>query len=171
MAAKLLRLANEIESDRSFTESRKGDNERSKPTQKVHAELNRELVLGAVTRFYRARRLRDRYFPQDLFGEPGWDLLLDLFSAKLQDRKISVTSACVAADVPPTTALRWLGLLESCGLVKREDHKHDHRVSWVQLTDTAADSMFRLFEEIAERSLNIDPNLDRYLMVEELDHG
>jgi hypothetical protein len=65
--------------------------------------------LAALARRYlRHRRERERLLP-DLFADPAWDILLDLFAASIERRPVSVSSACVAAAVPPTTALRWIG--------------------------------------------------------------
>jgi hypothetical protein len=83
------------------------------------------------------RRRRNSVFDAELFGEPSWNILLDLFVAQVNAKKISVTSACIAADVPPTTALRWLTVLEQNGLVQRLDDEFDQRRTWVGLTDSA----------------------------------
>jgi DNA-binding transcriptional ArsR family regulator len=87
------------------------------------------------------RRRRSTAFSPELFGEPAWDILLDLFVAKVGARKISVTSACIAADVPPTTALRWLTVLEGNGLICRQEDEFDQRRTWVTLSDEAFKKM------------------------------
>jgi DNA-binding MarR family transcriptional regulator len=81
------------------------------------------------------RRRRDRLFNPSLLGEPAWDILLDLFVAKVEARRISVTSACIASNVPPTTALRWLTILIEHELIYRVDDEFDQRRSWVALTE------------------------------------
>jgi DNA-binding transcriptional ArsR family regulator len=81
------------------------------------------------------RRRRNSVFDPELLGEPAWDILLDLFVAKVGAKRISVTSACIAADVPPTTALRWLTVLEQDGLIHRMNDEFDQRRTWVTLTD------------------------------------
>jgi DNA-binding MarR family transcriptional regulator len=88
---------------------------------------------------YRARRARAASFDGhgNLFGEPAWDMLLDLFIAREAGRRVSVSSACIAADVPPTTALRWLSVLERRGLVERQADPIDGRRVYVALSDTA----------------------------------
>lgn len=94
------------------------------------------------------RRLRDSFFPAELFGEPGWDLLLDLAAARLEGTAISITSACIAAAVPNTTALRWLKLLESHGLIERVPDGHDGRRINVRLTDTGWSAMVAYLSRI-----------------------
>lgn len=56
----------------------------------------------------RARRLRARYFSEELFADPAWDMLLDLLQAEIAHLRVPVSSLCIAAAVPATTALRWL---------------------------------------------------------------
>ena len=60
---------------------------------------------------YRARRDRDVMFDGHgrLFGEPAWDILLDLYIAYHEKSAVSVSSVCIAAAVPATTGLRHLG--------------------------------------------------------------
>lgn len=84
---------------------------------------------------YRARRLRESIFKDpDLFGEPAWDILLDLANAAFAGERVSVSSACLGATVPSTTGLRWLSILEGKGLVEREDDLLDGRRTYVRLT-------------------------------------
>lgn len=85
-------------------------------------------------RFYSQRRRRARHLPDGLFGEPAWDILLDLFIAAEEGRRIPVTSACIAADVPATTGLRWLQVLENQGLVERRADPADGRRTHVALS-------------------------------------
>jgi DNA-binding transcriptional ArsR family regulator len=100
------------------------------------AEVDDLLALAwLATEELNERRRRNSVFNPELFGEPAWDILLDLFVAKVRARKISVTSACIAADVPPTTALRWLTVLEQHGLIRRMNDEFDLRRTWVTLTD------------------------------------
>jgi hypothetical protein len=62
----------------------------------------------AVRAVIRARRLRTRFFPEHLFADPAWDMLLDLLQAEIAQLRVPVSSLCIAAAVPATTALRWL---------------------------------------------------------------
>lgn len=71
----------------------------------------------------------------DLFGDPAWDILLDLYAAGLEGRTVSVTSACIASGAPDTTALRYLCHLEKAGLVERRQDIADGRRRFVRLTE------------------------------------
>ncbi len=82
----------------------------------------------------RIRRLRENHFAGDLFADPAWDILLDLFIHGSLGQRVPVTSACIASNVPQATALRWLGMLEDRGLISREDDPSDRRRTFVALT-------------------------------------
>lgn len=97
---------------------------------------------------YAMRRRRHKALPADLFGEPTWDILLDLYIAAREDRRVPTTSACIGAHVPPTTALRWLRILEARGLVEREDDGRDGRRTFVRLSDRGLGAMDRTLEAI-----------------------
>jgi len=99
--------------------------------------------------FYRERRRRIETFGDDtLFGEPAWDILLDLFVAGERGKRVAVTSACIGSGVPSTTALRWLNVLELRGMVEREDDNHDARRSFVRLTAKARAMMLEYFANL-----------------------
>ncbi len=84
---------------------------------------------------YAARRRRDRTFGMDLFAEPAWDMLLDLYIQRQQPRPVSIHSLCIAAAVPQTTALRWIAKLARNDLLVRRPCTHDNRVTHVTLSD------------------------------------
>jgi DNA-binding transcriptional ArsR family regulator len=86
----------------------------------------------------RARRLRTHYFRADLFADPVWDMLLDLMAARLEGKKVAVSSLCIAAAVPPTTALRWLNVLTDGRLVVRIADPEDGRRVHIELADATA---------------------------------
>src|SRR3546814_16438627 len=47
----------------------------------------------------RRRRQRDEAFPKDLFADPAWDMLLDLYAAQQLERPpIAVSSLCIASS-------------------------------------------------------------------------
>ncbi len=101
---------------------------------------------------YDVRRTRGTFFGDpDLFGEPAWDILLDLYVAHVDDKSVSVSSAYIGSAAPPTTGLRWLGVLAEQGLILREQDPEDQRRVLVRLSDTGLKSMDRYFEEAVKR--------------------
>ncbi len=98
----------------------------------------------------RARRLRARYFPEDLFGDPAWDMLLDLLQAEISQLRVPVSSLCIAAAVPATTALRWIKtMVEEKVFVRRAD-PHDGRRVFVELAPETSQAMRRYFAELGQ---------------------
>jgi hypothetical protein len=96
---------------------------------------------GLVRTMIRARRLRDQFFHSEIFADPAWDMLLDLFAARLEKRRVAVSSLCIAAAVPPTTALRWIKSLSDQGLFVRVADVEDGRRVFIELSDGAANAM------------------------------
>lgn len=86
-------------------------------------------LLAVAQRIYGERRRRDAVMARHAlyFREPGWDMLLDLFISHSLGRQISVSSACLSALIPQTTALRYLGQLEIAGLIYRKPDPRDGR--------------------------------------------
>lgn len=151
-AERMLRLADEL------------DNQSDAPTPMIKSQpgllgsswdtpktLSEGDLLERAMSEYRSRQRRCRHLPDELFGEPAWDMLVDLFIAALQRRQISVSSACLASGVPSTTALRWLGQLERMSLVAREASKHDLRVVLVKLTDQCFQTMVAYYSDLPAR--------------------
>lgn len=101
---------------------------------------------------YKARRAREDIAPEkDLFQDPAWDILLDLYIAHSEDKFISVTSASLAAGVPLTTALRWVWHLEQLHLITRQVDPNDRRRSFVTLTDTGLVMVERALNDFNDR--------------------
>jgi hypothetical protein len=99
---------------------------------------------------YRARRTRERAFGDsaDLFGEPAWDILLDLYVARQIGVMVSVGSASIASGAPSTTGLRWVNVLVAKGFIDRVHDSEDRRRSLVQISDQAMEIMERWLETI-----------------------
>jgi hypothetical protein len=99
---------------------------------------SRRIQAGQIRAIIRARRMRDQFFKGDLFADPAWDMLLDLMAARLEQRRVAVSSLCIAAAVPPTTALRWIKTLCEQGLFVRVADPQDGRRVFIELSDTTA---------------------------------
>lgn len=88
-----------------------------------------------------ARALRGRFFPSQIFADPAWDILLDLTRAKLEGQQVSVSSVCIAASVPMSTALRWVKQMTDANLLHRWTDPKDRRRDLIALTEPTADRM------------------------------
>ena len=104
--------------------------------------------IEAIRQVIRARRLRARYFDEELFADPAWDMMLDLLQAEIAQHRVPVSSLCIAAAVPATTALRWIKSLTDAGIFKRRADPHDGRRVFVELAPEASQALRRYFQEI-----------------------
>lgn len=93
-----------------------------------------------------ARNRRRSFFNSEFFGEPAWDMLLELFALHLEQRRRSISEVYRASGLPSTTALRWITKLEKEGLIIRKpDRLHANRV-YVELSAKGEAAMRRFFE-------------------------
>lgn len=93
-----------------------------------------------------ARARRQKFFKASLFSDPAWDILLELFAAEAEGRRVAISTAGLAANVPLTTAIRWINALQEEGLVSRQNDPLDARRSFLTLTDLGLRSMRDYFE-------------------------
>lgn len=96
---------------------------------------------GEIRQVIRARRLRDKQFGKGLFEDPAWDMMLDLFAAQLERAQVSVSSLCIAAAVPSTTALRWIARMTEAGLFERQPDPFDRRRAFMALSPSGLEGM------------------------------
>lgn len=94
------------------------------------------------------RQARAQFFDPALFGDPAWDMLLDLTAAQGEGAQVSVTSLCIAAGVPATTALRWLTQMVETGIFQRVPDPADRRRAFIALSDKALTGMARYFASL-----------------------
>jgi hypothetical protein len=94
------------------------------------------------------RQARARFFDAELFGDPAWDMLLDLTAARGEGAQVSVTSLCIAAGVPATTALRWLTQMVESGLFVRVPDPADKRRAFIALSDRSLTAMAGYFASL-----------------------
>lgn len=119
--------------------------ERYNPTEPV--EVPEVHLLAIAQRILAARTRRTRIFGESLFGEPDYEIMLDLFVNEARQRKVSISSACIASGVPPTTALRHISNLVARGWVIRTDDPSDRRCATLSLS---ADSLAKIRRYLRE---------------------
>ena len=123
-----------------------GGPEMEKPTEGEIPDVPVDIVRSVI----RARRLRSRYFSEELFADPAWDMLLDLLQAEIAQLRVPVSSLCIAAAVPATTALRWLKNMVDEGLFIRRADPHDARRVFVELAPQTSLALRRYFNDVGK---------------------
>jgi len=106
------------------------------------------LLLQAARSIASTRNRRAQYFRAELFAEPAWDMLLDLFIAHLEGRQVYVSSLCIAAGVPATTALRYIQDLERNGEIISSPDNLDGRRRWLWLSEASVTAMRELLNRL-----------------------
>ncbi|WP_152414602.1 hypothetical protein [Blastomonas sp. AAP53] len=147
MAAELARLAEQLGSLSSDIMTGNPDDTLAEQTLAYRAEAALDRTPATppdpqrIRHLISMRRLRDRFFNADLFADPAWDILLDLSASRLEGRSVSVSSLCIAASVPPTTALRWIRMMTDQNLLVRRADAADARRMFVDISDAAFDQV------------------------------
>lgn len=108
-----------------------------------------------VRSFIKARATRRHFFNEQLFADPAWDMLLELYALKCENVRISVSKLSLAAGVPGTTALRWIDRLEAEQLIFRKDDPLDGRRIWVELSDKGLETMRAYLRHLSTEPLAI----------------
>lgn len=138
-----LDLAMEILSSLRVENTKEGDFLFTGRVRMSSQELDDVILAETAREELRWRESRGRFFSADLWGELGWSMLLDLFVQRVRGKAVSITSACIASGGPPTTALRWLHLLEQEGLTYSQVCSDDARRRYVGLSPSGYEGMRR----------------------------
>ena len=94
-----------------------------------------------------ARTKRLQLLPPTLFGEPAWDILIELYLASGRER-VTVGKLAEKCRTPNTTILRWINHMKDKGLVTIVQSPFDARARFVDLTDHAMQIMRFYLSEI-----------------------
>jgi DNA-binding IclR family transcriptional regulator len=79
-------------------------------------------------------RRREQFFPNIVFYDPQWLMVLDLFVATAQGRDLAISSVCIASGAANATAWRNIRLLEDRGIILRTPHPSDRRSRFLKLS-------------------------------------
>ena len=94
------------------------------------------------------RRYRRRLFNEfDIFSDPAWDILLELFVVNGADSRLCVTAIGLESGVATTTIIRWISIIEKYGLVRRSPDYSDKRRIWVHITNKGSAIMREYFSK------------------------
>ncbi|WP_447766144.1 JAB domain-containing protein [Sphingopyxis panaciterrae] len=96
----------------------------------VHRRLLRQQLIGSP----------------ELFGDPAWEMLVDLFIHECKGKDLSITSLCVAVSIPMSSALRLAQKLCDAGILRRVPDPIDGRRSIIKLEPAIAHRLRAYFE-------------------------
>lgn len=147
-AVKSAQLARQIRTRSAPPASVPGE---SGPIRKAEPPSPGERKRAALKDLKTMRRLRSQHFPSELFSDPCWEMLLDLYDASLAGSDVTVTSLGVASGVPQTTALRRMDTLQGHGLIVRVEDRDDKRRTIIRLTDSGLAAVEKFFENYLAR--------------------
>jgi hypothetical protein len=121
----------------------------------LHQEPSLDVAntVSVLRRIIRERRVRERFFKEARFGEPAWDIILDLTLAWFEGKTVAVSSLCIASGVPMSTAMRWINEMIEVGLIDRWIDPTDGRRNLMQVSPTTRDAMLRYLA-----ALNVSEN-------------
>lgn len=91
----------------------------------------------------RLRRARATVFGAELFGDVAWDILLQLYAARLGGRRVKLADLDIPA--PKSTVARWAAVLEQRGLIAWKPGPLDPREFAIELSGAGAIRMAGLF--------------------------
>lgn len=104
-----------------------------------------------VRRTQTVRRLRSEVIAGDLFSDPAWDMLLELFASELAGKTILAAGLARVANVTERSAYRWIEALHQKGLIiLTEPLNGDAKVL---LSNRGSAQMQRYFSAVATISL------------------
>jgi CheY-like chemotaxis protein/DNA-binding MarR family transcriptional regulator len=146
-AAKLVRAVKSAQLVRQLrrqpeTPARPASDARHSPPQNLDPLVRKRTALANLRSM---RRARAQHFPSDLFSDPCWEMLLDLYDARLAGAEVTVTSLGAASGVPLTTALRRMDALQKHGLIVRVEDPADKRRTLIRLTPPGLQAVEKFF--------------------------
>ena len=105
-----------------------------------------ELIVGSeplVDAALAVRRRKDGEFGSDLAADPGWEILLQLYSASLNGERLRLDQ--FVGELPLSALARWARLLEEQGFVEWSQEGLIGAAHALQLTKLGALKMSRVF--------------------------
>lgn len=112
--------------------------------------LGRELLLERARKELKARDLREAIFGKNHFPQPEWSILLELYIAEAENRKVLKMHAIRATNAPAGTASRYLARMIDEGIIEASKITLDRRSAMLALTSKSR----RLLDEYFTHSRN-----------------
>ena len=95
------------------------------------------------------RRMRAALFPDVDFGDGTWDILLGLYEARLDGRRLSAQNLRTAGRLPAHSALRHIAVMVERGLLVRRPGSDDGPCAPAYLSSDAESAMARYVDGLS----------------------
>lgn len=102
-------------------------------------------ILHAARAARKARRERQRIFGETLMSDPAWDILLELFVARIEGRQLRLSQVSSAIGFSEGTLIRWAAQLIEAKLVASSPNAADPKDRILALTDEGVNLMCDYF--------------------------
>lgn len=103
----------------------------------LERRLESDTLVGLARHVHKIRLLGNEIFGERVLCDPEFDMLLELFVAHHEQRRVCIGDLCLSAGVPATTALRHIDKLEAKGFLRRPPDPSDARRWWAEATEKA----------------------------------
>jgi DNA-binding MarR family transcriptional regulator len=102
-------------------------------------------------------QIRRRRFPSRRLSDAEWSILLDLYVAHAEGRRVSTGDLTHTSGVPITTLLRYLTELEQRQMIVRAQAEHDRRITYVTATEHGLSRIAAVLSEVASAEQHPEP--------------
>ncbi len=110
-----------------------------------------DIALANAKAAMRRRLLRQQLIgAPELFGDPAWEMLIDLFVHECERKRLSISALCVTSSIPMSSALRLAQRLCDAGITRRVPDPIDGRRTFIRLDPVIAHRIRAYFEAGAE---------------------
>jgi DNA-binding MarR family transcriptional regulator len=127
--------------------SRKKDHQRSDLKDKLLLQqenspvpVTEDHVLSVLS----GRRGREAAIGRELFSDPAWDILLELYAAHLGYRRMILRELARSIDIPESTTARWISVLTDRGFLTTTDERQETVGASLELSPRGLAVMERL---------------------------
>ena len=122
-----------------------------RPRRAARSPVTEDHILSSLI----LRRAREEAFGPNLFSEPAWDVLLELYAAELGGRRMSLRDIALSIKAPASTTARWVAVLAERGLIASHGDPDELSVPRIGLTEKGAFQMKQLADRWRAAFLSI----------------
>ena len=121
------------------------DTEEAAGVLKNSSDASTIIAINKATELIEITKRRSKLLSvANLFADPAWFILLDLFVRQNSGLQTSVSSACHASFSPLTTALRHIAILTDRKIIERRYDSVDQRRVFLELTEETCAEIQRI---------------------------